>query len=51
VNVAIGHPRLGALVTSGADLLGRFQFDLFLQHEPDSITDQLHAFTSTKRIQ
>ena len=49
--VAVGHPGVGALVTAGADLLGRLQFDQLLQHEPDRVTDEIDTFAGAERVQ
>ena len=40
-----------ALVRCGADPLGRLGFDQFLQHQPDRLTDQIHAVTGAERLE
>src|SRR4029077_11086898 len=49
--VAVGHPRVGALVSGGTDPLGRLQFDQLLQHDTDTVADQIGAITNTERLQ
>ena len=49
--VAVGHPRVGALVSGGTDPLRRLQFDQLLQHDTDTVADQIGAITNTKRLQ
>jgi hypothetical protein len=49
--VALGHPCVGALVAGGTNPIGGFQLDELLQHQTDSITDQINAVTSTERVQ
>ncbi len=49
--VAVGGPRLGALVTNRADLLGGFGFDELLHHHPDRLTDKIHALTGTEHLE
>ena len=40
-----------AFVAGGADLLGRFDLDQLLHHQPHGIADQIDAFTGTERVQ
>ena len=49
--VAFGDPRIGALIAAGADPLGRFGLDQLLHHQPDRLTDQIHALTGTERLE
>jgi len=46
-----GHPGLGALVSGSTDPLGRLQFDQLLQHDTNTVADQIGAITTTERLQ
>ncbi|GAB3264627.1 hypothetical protein GCM10027448_40660 [Nocardioides dilutus] len=51
-SVAVGDTLVGAFVATGADPFGRFGFGFhqLLHHDPDRLTDQVHAVTGTERL-
>jgi hypothetical protein len=51
MTVAIRGTVLDALITAGAEVLGCFDLDEFLQHELHRVADQIHAVTGTERVQ
>jgi hypothetical protein len=48
--VVINDAAVGAFVTGGADLLGRFNLDQLLQHQRDGVADQIDPVTDAERL-
>ena len=49
--VAFGHSAVGAFVAGGADLLGRFDLDQLLHHQPHRIANEINSFAGTERVE